>query len=135
LERIVRLPGFKTVTVADALAAGFATLVAVTVMDVVEVAAENSPVVDMVPPVADHATPTRLVPLTIAVNCTVPPGEICALVGEICTPTPDCWLFAVEEFAPETEEQELMKRIVENRISTKAISCFATRQLSWRSFA
>ena len=133
VERIVRLPGFTNVTLADALTAGLATLAAVTITGMAEDAAVNNPVLDMVPPVADQVTATRLVPLIIAVNCTVPPAEICALVGEICTRTPS--LFAGERFAPETEEQELMKTVAENKTSSKTVSCFATQQLSWRSLA
>jgi hypothetical protein len=61
--------------VADAVAAGFATLVAVMLALVEDFEAVNSPS-EIVPPVADHRTATLLVPLTVALNRAVPPGEI-----------------------------------------------------------
>lgn len=42
-----------------------------------------SPVVETLPAVAFHVTPVLLVPLTVAVNCCVPPVPTAAEVGEI----------------------------------------------------
>ena len=35
----------------------------------------------------DHVTPTFDVPLTVAVNCCVPPDASVAVVGDMATPT------------------------------------------------
>jgi hypothetical protein len=123
--------------VADALAPELAILTAVTVTGTAEIGAVNNPVLDIVPPVVVQMTPTLLVPLIVAVNWRLAPGEICALVGETCTRTFDwepCELFA-GELAPETDEQELVKRAVESKTSVTTSSCFVTWRLSWRSLA
>ena len=44
-----------------------------------------SPAGDIVPPLADQVTAVLLVPVTVAVNGCVPPGESDADVGEIAT--------------------------------------------------
>jgi hypothetical protein len=77
------------VTVVEALAAGLATLVATTVA-VLDFEAVNNPLLEIVPPDAAQVTPTLLVPLTVAVNCMVPPAEICGFAGEIFTLTLFC---------------------------------------------
>lgn len=73
-----------TVMVADARDVGEATLVAVTVAEVVTVvaAAVNKPVLEIDPPVVDHETEVLVVPLTVAVNCCEPPEVKVAVAGE-----------------------------------------------------
>jgi hypothetical protein len=46
-----------------------------------------NPEVETVPPVADQVTDVLLEPVTVAVNCCVPPVESEADVGLIVTPT------------------------------------------------
>jgi hypothetical protein len=45
------------------------------------------PELEMVPPLADHATDVSLLPVTVAENCCVPPTCRLALVGEIAIET------------------------------------------------
>jgi hypothetical protein len=47
----------------------------------------NRPVALIVPPVADHVTAVLFVPVTVAVNCCVPPMLMVNTVGEIATVT------------------------------------------------
>jgi hypothetical protein len=54
--------------------------------DVVE-GAVNNPELETVPAVAVQLTAVLLVPVTVAVNCCVPPDATFALVGEIATCT------------------------------------------------
>jgi hypothetical protein len=81
------LAGVTKLTAAEALDAGFATLRAVMVADEAPLAAVNRPVLEIVPPTADHVTATLLVPVTLAVNSTVPAGEMRALGGVMLTAT------------------------------------------------
>jgi len=83
------VPGGFTVTVADAELAVLAWLVALTVTEVVEVTegAVRSPEVEMDPAEVDQVAAVFDDPLTVAVNCWVPPEETVALAGEIATDT------------------------------------------------
>ena len=76
-----------TVKFAEADFVDCATLVAVTTIEVVVLVAgaENIPVLEMVPPVADQLTAVLLVPVTAAVNCWEPPDVTTAVVGEMVT--------------------------------------------------
>jgi hypothetical protein len=62
-----------TVTVAEAFLVVSATLVAVTVNVPAEPGAVYNPLALMVPPVAAHVTAVFVLPVTVAVNCCVPP--------------------------------------------------------------
>ena len=66
-----------------------ATLVAVTVRSVPEAtpARDKSPEEEIVPAVVDHVTPVFCVPVTVAVNCSVPADGTETEVGEIVTAT------------------------------------------------
>ena len=79
--------GTVTVTVAAADLVLSATLVARTVNVPAVVGAVYRPVVETVPPVADHVTAVLLVPVTVAVNCCVPPVKSEADVGLMLTDT------------------------------------------------
>src|SRR5438552_19074589 len=74
-----------TVALADLVAS--ATLVAVTIAVVFDVTVEAvySPELLIVPFVAVHVTAVLVVPVTVAVNCCVPPDATVALVGEMET--------------------------------------------------
>ena len=76
-----------TVALADLVAS--ATLVAVTIAVVFDVTVEAvySPELLIVPFVAVHVTPVLVVPVTVAVNCCVPPDRTVAEVGEMETET------------------------------------------------
>src|SRR6185369_9567385 len=77
------------VTVAVALLVVSAADVAFTVKLVPAVVpAVKSPLVETVPPVAVQVTAVFELPVTVAVNCWVPPGDSVALVGEMVTLTP-----------------------------------------------
>jgi len=77
------------VTMAEAVDVGNAALVAFIVAEIVEVVvpAVNRPVLEIVPPVADHTTEVLVVPLTEAVNCCVPPELKVAVPGDTWTLT------------------------------------------------
>src|SRR5262249_37177956 len=62
-------------------------LVAVTWNDPVAWPAVNRPAVVMVPPVAVQVTLVLTVPVTVAVNCCVPPANSAAVVGDTDTDT------------------------------------------------
>ena len=64
-----------------------ATLVAITVavLAAVIAGASNKPVLETVPAVADQVVPVLLVPLTVALNCTLPLEATVVLAGDICT--------------------------------------------------
>ena len=81
--------GGWTVTVADADLVGSATLVTVTVIVVVLVTdgAMKRPVVETVPPLAVQLAPVLVLPVTVSVNCLLPPELTVAEVGEILTET------------------------------------------------
>lgn len=64
-----------------------ATLVAVTWNEPAFLPAVNNPVVLIVPPVAVHVTAVLLVPVTVAVNCCVPPDATVADEGDTLTDT------------------------------------------------
>jgi hypothetical protein len=83
------VPAGVTVTVAEAEALELAWLVAFTVTLVVEVTvgAVKSPLLEMLPAVADQVTALLKVPVTVALNCWVPSELMVALVGEIDTDT------------------------------------------------
>jgi len=49
--------------------------------------AVKRPAVEIVPPVAVHVTAVFVLPVTVAVNCWVPPVRTVAVVGETVTPT------------------------------------------------
>ena len=67
-----------------------ATLVTEIVIALLIVAgAVNSPLLDMVPALADHVTAELLVLVTAAANCIFPPGATEGFKGEICTVTHD----------------------------------------------
>lgn len=80
--------GSVTVTVAEAELLLFASLVTVTVYVPAAVGAMYRPLDETVPPVADQVTPSFLEPLTVAVNCCVPPVGTVADTGEIDTARP-----------------------------------------------
>jgi hypothetical protein len=67
-DTIESFDGTLNVTEADALAAGFATLVAVTVAVESDLEPVNNPSLEIVPPSAAQTTPTSLVPLIAALN-------------------------------------------------------------------
>src|SRR6202007_2968145 len=79
--------GALTVTVADAALVGSAMLVAFTVKVPAADGAVYMPPREMLPPVADQVTVVVLLPLTLAVNCCVPPVSIEAEIGEMLTET------------------------------------------------
>jgi hypothetical protein len=81
--------GGSTVTLAEAEALVLAWLVAFTVTLMVEVqaGAVSMPELEMEPAEALQVTAVLLEPLTVAVNCWVPPAEIVAVRGEIETAT------------------------------------------------
>ena len=81
----------RTVTAAAADFVGSATLVAVTSIVVVLVTdgAVKRPALDTVPALAVQLTAVLLVPVTVSVNCMVPPELTVAPVGEMVTDT-DC---------------------------------------------
>ena len=56
-----------------------------------------SPAVETVPAVAFQVTPVLLVPLTVAVNCCLPPVPTAAEVGEIVTDTTGALTFTVAD--------------------------------------
>ena len=76
-----------TVTVADADFVTSAALVAVTVYVPAEPGAVNNPVCMTEPPLALHVTEVFVLPVTLAVNCCVPPVVRAEVVGEIVTTT------------------------------------------------
>jgi len=80
-----------TVTVAAADFVGSATLVAVTSIVAVLVTdgAVKRPPDVTVPPLAVQLTAVLLLPVTVSVNCLVPPELTVAVVGETVTDT-DC---------------------------------------------
>ena len=67
-DTIASFDGTLNVTEADALAVGFATLVAVTVAVESVLEPVNNPPLEIVPPLAAQTTPTSLVPLIAALN-------------------------------------------------------------------
>jgi hypothetical protein len=75
--------------VATAEALVLAWLVAFTVTLILEVqaGAVSTPELEMVPAEVDQVTAVLVVPVTVAVNCWVPPAETVAPVGEIATDT------------------------------------------------
>src|SRR5437667_1202094 len=77
-----------TTTVATARTVGSATLmsVIVTVPTALPAGAAYQPSCEMVPLVADQVTETSLIPLTRAVNCTLPLEETVVLAGDISKP-------------------------------------------------
>ena len=79
--------GALTVTVADADAEVLALLVAVTVYVPAVAGAVYRPLADIVPPVADQVTAVLLLPVTVAVNCCVPPVGRDAEPGAMDTAT------------------------------------------------
>ncbi len=76
--------GAVTVTVAEADFVVSATEVAttVTIVEAVTVGALKSPVLEIVPAEADQVTEVFVLPVTVAVNCWVPPEGTVAEVGE-----------------------------------------------------
>lgn len=72
---------FETVTVADAFLLESLALAAVTVTLPLVPGAVNIPEEEIEPALADHVTAELLIPLTVAVNCCVPPGATVALEG------------------------------------------------------
>ena len=84
---IATATGTVTVTVAEADFVVSATLVAVTVYVPAVAGAVYRPAVVIVPPVALHVTLVLVVPVTVAVNCCVPPVASDAEVGLIVTAT------------------------------------------------
>lgn len=78
-----------TLTVALALLVVSATLVARTVTELEEVTlgAVNTPVLVIVPALADQVTEVLLLPETVAENCWVPPEARLTLLGETETLT------------------------------------------------
>jgi hypothetical protein len=76
-----------TDTLAEAFLVVLATLVAVTVTEVVvlTLGAVNKPLAETDPALADHVTPVWLVLRTVAENCCDPPDATVALVGETAT--------------------------------------------------
>ena len=79
--------GTVTVTVAAVDFVLSATLVARTVNVPAVAGAVYRPVVETAPPVADHVTAVFEVPVTVAVNCCVPPVKSEADVGLMLTDT------------------------------------------------
>ena len=53
----------------------------------VQAGAVSTPELEMVPAEVDQVTAVLVVPVTVAVNCWVPPAETVAPVGEIATDT------------------------------------------------
>lgn len=72
-EMVTETTGALTVTVAEADLVESAALVAVTVKLPAVLGAVNRPDVEMEPPLADQVTAVLLEPVTVAVNCCVPP--------------------------------------------------------------
>jgi len=87
-------------TVALAVLVGSAVLVAVTVtlVEVTTLGATNTPLLEIVPALADHVTLPFLLPETDALNCLLPPELRLTLVGEIVmlTEVPECLFTAIE---------------------------------------
>jgi hypothetical protein len=111
-----------SITFVEALTVGFAALVATTSAEVADFDAVNNPLLEMLPPVADHATSTFVVPRNVAVNWTVPPALICGFKGEIATLTLPCeelepWLEVDDAGAADTEEHDDQMNENEIRIS------------------
>ncbi len=81
--------GAATVTLAETDLAVLTWLVAVTVTAVLEVTAGavKSPEVEIVPAVADQVTAVFVEPVTVAVNCWVPPELTVAVPGDRETDT------------------------------------------------
>lgn len=79
--------GAVTVTVAETDFVGLATLLAVTVTAPAANGAVNSPVVVIVPAVADQVTEVFELPVTVAENCCVAPVTMLAAVGLMATTT------------------------------------------------
>ena len=90
--------GAATVTVAVANLVLSATLVARTVNVPAVAGAVYRPPVETVPPVADQVTAVLLVPVTVAVNCCVPPVSSEADVGLIPTETSATFMVAEADF-------------------------------------
>ncbi len=86
---IATTAGASTVILAEAELDVSAWLVALTVTVVFEVTvgAVNSPEVEIDPALADQVTAVLVEPLTVAVNCWVPPEVTVALLGETETDT------------------------------------------------
>jgi len=87
-EMVTPTTGALTVMVAEADLVVSATLVAFTVKVPVLLGAVYRPLEETLPPVADQVTAVLLEPLTVAVNCWVPPVSIAADTGEMETDTP-----------------------------------------------
>jgi hypothetical protein len=87
LIEIATAVGTVTVTAADADFVGSAALFAVTVYVPAVLGAVYRPEVDTLPPVAAQVTAVLLEPLTVAVNCLVPPVVSEAEVGLTDTET------------------------------------------------
>ncbi len=79
--------GVDTVTDAAAVLVVSAALVAVTVYVPAVLGAVYNPLLLMLPPLALHVTAVFVVPLTLAVNCCVPPVVTDAETGEMLTLT------------------------------------------------
>jgi molybdopterin biosynthesis enzyme MoaB len=78
--------GALTVTDAEADFVLSARLVAVTVTFLAVAGAVRTPAAEMVPAEVDHVMPLlETVPVTLAVNCCVPPVEMLAVAGEMVT--------------------------------------------------
>ena len=90
-----------TVTVACADFVVSATLVATTVavVDELTLGAVNTPLLEIVPPLADHITPVFELLVTVAVNCSVPAELTLDETGETETPTVAGGLTVTEECA------------------------------------
>ncbi len=86
-EIVTAIVGAVTVTVADADLVVSAVLVAFTVYVPAAVGAVYRPVDETVPPVANQVTAVLVVPVTVAVNCCVPPVVSEEDVGEMVTAT------------------------------------------------
>ena len=76
-------------TVAEAVLLVSAWLVAVTVVLANTVAAVKSPELEIEPALAVHVTAVLVEPVTVALNCWVPPETTVATLGETLTATPD----------------------------------------------
>ena len=80
-----RWAGAVTVTLAEADTAVFAALVAVTMQEDIVAGAVYNPLVVIVPQLADHVTEVFVLPVTVALNCSVADTAMDAEVGLIVT--------------------------------------------------
>jgi len=72
-----------TVALADFVVSAWLVALTVTVVVVVAVGAVKRPVLEIVPALVDHVTAVLVEPVTVALNCWVPPDATVVEVGEM----------------------------------------------------